>query len=212
MKVLRALLAGFVISFIGSVPLGYLNLVGFSIYTQIGISELMAFIAGVILIEAVVISGTFYFAALLSKKKQLQFFLKLFSNFFLIAIGCSLLFSSAETQSAIANPFESYGSFQRGVLLSSFNFFQLPFWVAWNIYVISSKFADTKHDRFSFYLGGTLIGTTVGMLTFIFCLSYFNSAAFTGTFSLKQILGAAFLLLGIFQLSVLLFKRIIVSK
>lgn len=212
MKVLRALLAGFVISFIGSVPLGYLNLVGFSIYSQIGIADLLAFIAGVVLIEALVISSTFYFAAVLSKQQRLQFFLKLFSNFFLIAIGFSLLFSSVETQTTVANPFESFGSFQRGILLSSLNFFQLPFWVAWNIYVVSSKFADTNRDRFSFYLGGTLIGTTVGMLTFIFCLSYLNSAAFTGTFSLKQILGATFLLLGVVQLSILLYKRIIVSK
>ncbi len=212
MKVPKALLAGFVISFIGSVPLGYLNLVGFSIYTQIGITDLLAFIAGVVLIEALVISGTFYFAAVLSKQQRLQFFLKLFSNLFLVAIGCSLLFSSVETQTTIANPFESYGSFQRGVLLSSLNFFQLPFWVAWNIYVVSSKFADARRDRFSCYLGGTLLGTTVGMLTFIFCLSYLNSASFTGTFSLKQVLGAAFLLLGVVQLSILLFKRIIVSK
>ncbi len=212
MKLLKALFAGFAISYVGSVPLGYLNLVGFSIYESRGFLELVSFLTGVILVEAVVIATTFYCTALLSEQHKIQFFLKLFSNLFLIGIGLSLLFASRETQQVIASPFESYIPFERGILLSAVNFFQLPFWIGWNIYVISSNYVVPNLKSFSAYLAGTLSGTTAGMLTFILVLAYFSESTFSGQISLQTILGVAFLVLGLVQLFWVLKKRFTALK
>lgn len=212
MKLLKALLVGFVVSYVGSIPLGYLNLVGFSIYESSGFWDLILFLMGVILVEAVVISATFYFAALLSKKQKLQLVLKLFSNVFLIVIGLSLLFASRETQQDIASPFQSYAPFARGILLSTINFFQLPFWIGWNIYMLSSNKVEAHLRSFSAYLLGTLSGTTAGMLTFILALAYFSDAIISDRFSLQSILGTAFMLLGLVQLFMVFKKRFTALK
>lgn len=212
MKLLKALFVGFAISYLGSIPLGYLNLVGFSIYESSGILDLVLFLLGVILVEAVVIALTFYGTALLSKQHNIQFFLKLFSNVFLIGIGLSLLFASRETQQVIASPFESYAPFERGVMLSTINFFQLPFWIGWNIYVISSNYVIPNLKSFSAYLSGTLSGTTAGMLTFILALAYFSEAVISDRFSMQSILGAAFMLLGLVQLFIVFKKRFTALK
>ena len=70
MRYLKNIAVGFGVSYIGSIPLGYLNVIGFDIYTQNGLLATVYYLLGVVLIEMLVIYFTLIFAKklLLSEK------------------------------------------------------------------------------------------------------------------------------------------------
>ena len=73
MKIIKNILVGFLVSFIGSVPLGYLNIIGFEIYSELGINSLVFYLLGVISVEVFVIYFTLIFAnRLVSNKKMMK--------------------------------------------------------------------------------------------------------------------------------------------
>ena len=74
---------GFLVSFIGSIPLGYLNVIGFDIYNSTGIRSTLLYLLGVICIECCVIFLTLVFANTLHKKEKLLKFIEGFSILFL---------------------------------------------------------------------------------------------------------------------------------
>jgi threonine/homoserine/homoserine lactone efflux protein len=70
MKSLQNIVVGFVVSFLGSIPLGYLNVVGYQVYAKSGMRELLLFLLGVILVEAIVIYLTVIFTQQILRKQN----------------------------------------------------------------------------------------------------------------------------------------------
>jgi hypothetical protein len=50
-KGFKKILVGFSVRFIGLNPLGYLNIVGFEIYSAFGVEDLLLYLLGVICVE-----------------------------------------------------------------------------------------------------------------------------------------------------------------
>ena len=71
MKALKNIFVGFLVSFIGSVPLGYLNVIGFEIYRKLGVNSLIFFLFGFICLEMLVIYYTLIFVKQLVNNKKL---------------------------------------------------------------------------------------------------------------------------------------------
>ena len=70
MQNIKNIVVGFLVSFVGSIPLGYLNVVGFEIYSKRGLLTTFCFLLGVILIEFFVIFFTLIFANKLAANKK----------------------------------------------------------------------------------------------------------------------------------------------
>ena len=87
MKTLKNILVGFLISFIGSIPLGYLNIVGFQIYVKLGLANVIWFLIGVLTVEAIVIYFTLVFAKKLAKNEKLLKTIEIFSIFFMLLLA-----------------------------------------------------------------------------------------------------------------------------
>ncbi|UPF25018.1 hypothetical protein MWM28_11530, partial [Flavobacterium psychrophilum] len=79
MKYLKNFIVGFLISFVGSIPLGYLNFIGFEIYNKSNLIKLLYYLFGVVIIEGIVISSTFYFANKLILNSKLKRSISIFS-------------------------------------------------------------------------------------------------------------------------------------
>ncbi len=172
MTVLKNILVGFAVSFIGSVPLGYLNVVGFEIFSIFGVDYLLLYLLGVVFIEAFVIYFTLLFANKLVNNRKLMKIIDIFGVFFLLVLAYSFYSLSSETPEShnYLEKYVSYSPFLIGVILSSINFLQLPFWTGWNLYLINGKYIKTKKTLKFYYVAGTLMGTFFGMLTLVYFL------------------------------------------
>lgn len=172
MKVIKNILVGFLVSFVGSIPLGYLNIIGFQIYTDFGIENLVLYLLGVVFVEAFVIYFTLIFANRLVNNIKLMRVIDIFGVFFLLFLAYSFYSYSNQT-AASPNYLEKYmiySPFIVGVLLSVINFMQLPFWTGWNLYLINGNYITTTNTLKFYYVGGTLAGTFAGMIGFVFFL------------------------------------------
>jgi hypothetical protein len=173
MKQSKNFLVGFLVSFVGSIPLGYLNIVGFQMYQKLGIESLIFFILGIISIEAFVIYFTLIFAKRLSENQKLTKYIEIFGIAFMFLLSIIFYFQAnhSNTNQDNLSKYINYSPFIIGIILNCFNFMQLPFWTSWNLYLLNRKFILIENNLKYFYVIGTLLGIFLGMLALILGLN-----------------------------------------
>ncbi len=202
MQNLQNIFVGFLVSFIGSLPLGYLNIVGYEVFQQSGLYTTILYLLGVISIECIVIYLTLIFANQLMNNKKLIRFIEGFSVVFMFLLAF-IFYSSAtkETaQTSVLEKYIDYSPYVVGVILSCFNFIQIPFWTGWNLYLLNGNYIEISNSRKYFYVIGTVIGTFAGMLALILSLNYLTlQTDFLAKYLMEFIIPIVFVGLGLFQ-------------
>lgn len=201
MQNLKNIAVGFLVSFLGSIPLGYLNVIGFDIYNASGIGSAVFYLLGVICIEFWVIFLTLIFANKLNNNERLLKFIEAFSVVFMLVLAY-VFYSSAnsgnENRTVFSNVSQNF--FVAGILYSCLNFIQIPFWLSWNLYLLNRKYIEVSKTRKYFYVFGTISGTFCGMLVLILSLHYFaTNVEFLSKYLMRIIIPLVFLGLGIFN-------------
>jgi hypothetical protein len=172
MKAFKNIVVGFIVSFVGSLPLGYLNIIGVEVFSQLGMNSLVSYLLGVIVIEAVVVYFTVIFASQLAENKKLMKGIDFFAVFFLLLLACLFYANSDQTvqEHNYLSGYAQYSPFLIGMVLCGLNFLQIPFWMAWNLYLMNAKYITLSHKLKFHYILGTLVGTFWGMLAVIVLL------------------------------------------
>ncbi len=202
MKYLKNILVGFVVSFVGSIPLGYLNVIGFDIYNQSGLSSVIPYLLGVILVEIFVIYFTLIFAEQIMNNKKLLKYIEGFSVIFMFLLAYIFYASSnnTEAQSTVLNEYQNRTPYFVGIFFSALNFVQVPFWVGWNLYLLNGNWIAIDGTKKYFYVFGTLIGTFFGMLALILSLHFLTSQTdFFAKYLMRIIIPLVFVGLGVYQ-------------
>ncbi len=210
MKSIKNFFVGIVVSFAGSLPLGYLNVIASIIFVSKGLLPVLEFIGGVIVVEAIVIYFTITGAVWLTSRIVLMKWIQYFTIFFLIALA--IIFFLQPPNIGSQNDTELNTSainyFIKGLGLSAINFIQIPFWSGWNIYLVTNKWLNTEKYLRIVYVIGAIVGTTIGMITFVYVASY---ALEKGSGVLQNIsnyfLPGIFLLMALFHLIQLIRKK-----
>lgn len=168
------LLLGIGISLMGSLPLGYINVIGLQILLEQGNWATVSFISGIVFIEFFVLKAVSFLAKWLVEQKKLLLFIDVFTIafftgiavYFISNIGNDKNFSLSQLQLA-------QFPFILGLLLNSLNFIQWPYWSGIYIYLFRTKKLDPHcHDN-SIFIMGAMIGTLAGMLIFAHTGKYF---------------------------------------
>lgn len=202
MKQIKNISVGFLVSFLGSIPLGYLNLAGLEIYAKSGLHNLVFFLFGVIFVETFVIYFTLLFAKQLIKNRKLMKIIDLFSVgfMFILAFVFYLNFNQTTKSNDYLREYLMYSPFVIGVILNGFNFLQLPFWTSWNLYLLNGKYITIERKLKYYYIAGTLIGVFLGMFSLIVVLqTIFQKANQVSKFILPVFIPMFFIVLGSIQ-------------
>lgn len=202
MKVIKNILVGFLVSFVGSIPLGYLNIIGFEIYSKNGLAALVHYLLGVIIIEGIVIYVTLVFANQLSQNKKLLKYIEIFSIFFMLLLAYSFYFqgNTSDGEESGLTKYIDYSTFLIGIIFSSLNFIQIPFWLGWNLYLVTGNYISLQKNIRLLYLLGTLIGTFFGMLGLILFLTLVDQKAdHVSGYVISRVIPLFFLGMAVFQ-------------
>lgn len=203
MKWIQNIAIGFTVSFLGSLPLGFLNIVGLEVYSKLGLESLMLYILGTIAVEVFVVYYTLVFANQLVKNKRLIKLIEIFGIFFLLFLAFLFYIKSSSTleSSNYLDAYLQWPIFLVGVFLCCLNFLQIPFWLAWNLYFLNGKYISA-HKRLKFYyVFGTMIGVFFGMLFIIYALDQvYKQLSFFTNYLMNVIIPIFFLVLAIMQL------------
>lgn len=202
MNILKNIAVGFAVSFIGSIPLGYLNLIGYQIYSTSNFNQLNLYLFGVLCVEAIVIYTTLKLSSKLAMNPKWKNYISIFSFVFLLGIAL-LTYNSTSNDSNALDKYSSYLSYSAlisGIILSSINFAQIPFWMSWNLYLTNENYIVSSGKQGIFYVLGTIAGTYLGMLAIIFSIQAAKDKDYISPTFFSKHIWVIFFVLAIFQL------------
>ena len=205
----KSFLLGFLISLIGSLPLGYLNVIGLQFLLEQGGLAIISFILGIIVVEFFVLKIISFGAKWLVNQKKLLLFIDIFTILFLATIA--LYFTSNinnEKSFSLTELHLAQYPFILGILLNGLNAVQWPYWSGIYIYVFRTKKLKTTKKANYIFIIGALIGTGVGMLIFAYAGQYIlveNNIEMT--LYLNPALAMLFFILASIQIANLFFNK-----
>lgn len=160
-------LLGFLISLMGALPLGYINVISLQILLEQGNWSTISFISGIVFIEFFVLKTVSFGANWLVEQKKLLRFIDLFTVTFFTLIALYFVINMGNNKNFNLSQLRlAQFPFILGLLLNSLNFIQWPYWSGIYIYLFRTRKIDPKCNDNSIFIMGVMIGTLLGMLIF----------------------------------------------
>ncbi|THV59206.1 hypothetical protein EZV76_10245 [Flagellimonas alvinocaridis] len=172
---LKVAFSGLLISFLGALPLGTLNLTAFDIAASQGTYSALWFCLAVILVELVVVRLTLYGTERLQMDGKVMDYLLPFGVLLLMYLSVSHFMDLAkisEVDSKIDVLPQLKSTFMLGFLLSALNPLQIPFWMTWNKVLENKGILRANLKYYSFYISGIGVGTMIGLGVFVLAGKY----------------------------------------
>jgi threonine/homoserine/homoserine lactone efflux protein len=169
MKLGRVFIVGLLISFLGALPLGTLNVTAMQLSVTDGIAPAFYFSLGALLVEIIYVRLSLVAMDWVRKQKIIFRWLEWITFVLIIALAIAsfitALSDGAKENKMISN---AVPRFWMGVLMSAINPVQIPFWFGWSTILFTKKILKPSNDFFNVYIAGIGIGTFLGNAIFIF--------------------------------------------
>lgn len=210
LNTIKSFWIGFTISFLGSIPLGYLNIVGAEIYQKNTISVVVQYLIGVVMIETIVILGTLKLVTSFTLSPKWKNRISIYSCLFLLFLA--YYFFTKDPENATTFKGVTWISFRKypfflGLFLSAINLAQIPFWLSWNLLVVQETYIQNSKKTIPLYIIGTAIGTFLGMLSFILFLDHILNNNAISEYKIQRFYWVIFLLLAFVQIGNVLVRH-----
>jgi threonine/homoserine/homoserine lactone efflux protein len=189
------------ISFLGTIPLGTLNVSAMQIAVSDGISPALNFAFGTLLVEIIYVRLSLVAMNWVRQQKRLLFALEWITLLVLTALSISSFYAAFQTVE-IKNPILSntVHRFWLGVMMSAVNPVQIPFWFGWSTVLFTKNILHPKESNYITYIAGIGLGTLAGNSLFIFGGKLLVSKLNTNQQLLQIIIGSVFGLTALIQL------------
>lgn len=165
----RVFCYGLLVSFLGSLPLGTLNIAAMQISISDGIQPALYFAIGALLVEAVYVRLSLVAMDWVRKQAKLFRWLEWITLFILLALAAAsyyAAFNASETKNLLLS--STLHRFWLGLGMSAFNPVQIPFWFGWSAILFSKNILQPKESFYNTYIVGIALGTLAGNGVFIF--------------------------------------------
>lgn len=201
MNWLRIFITGLTISFLGTLPLGTLNIAAMQIAISDGIRPALYFVVGALLVEVVYVRVSLVAMNWVFRHKKLFRWLEWISIVIILALAVSSFVAAADPQ-VKKNVLLSGGMhrFWLGVVMSAFNPVQIPFWFGWSTVLFTKNILRHTNNNYNIYITGIGFGTLMGNLVFIFGGRLIVDVLNTNQKILHWIIGGVFLLTAIIMI------------
>ena len=193
----RIFFTGFVISFLGSLPLATMNVATMQISVTDGITQAMLFSLGSLLVEMIYVRLSLVALNWISRQKLLFRILEFVTLLIVLALAVAEFYAAlhpSESKNVVlSSPLPKF-------VLCALSPGQFPFWLGWSTVLFSKKILLPRNDFYNTYIAGIGIGTFVGN-----CIFIFGGMLIAGTINANQqilhwIVGAIFLGTALYQI------------
>lgn len=204
---------GLFISFIGTLPLGTLNVAAMQIAIQEHVSQALWFTLGVLLVEMIYVRISLLGIDWIRRQQRLMKWMEWITLAILFALAAGS-FAAALKAPGAKNVMLQNGihRFLLGVMMSAINPVQIPFWFGWSTVLFSKNILKSSGLHFNSYMAGIGLGTLCGTCLFIFGGTYLFNRVPRADQYLNWIIGAVFALTAVVQLVKILRHRDAVEK
>lgn len=203
------LLMGFVISFLGQLPLGNMNLSATQISVQENSRTAWRYGIAIVIVEVIYLRLALTGMNWVVKHQQLFTIMGWVTVVLFIALGVMSFIIARKQTSAkkglLLN--NKMNRFLLGLIVSSLNPAQIPFWFIWSTQLINSKVLEPTTTQFNLFTIGAGIGSLAGLGVYIHGGKWIIEKMKTSNKRLNVFMGIVFIIAGLFQLYNMLLKK-----
>lgn len=169
-KLIRIFFVGMLVSFVGSLPLGTLNILAMKISVYQGIMAAMLFSFGSLLVEIVYVRISLVAMDWVRKQEKILKALEWVTLAIVLALAIASFYAAihptvgGEDRSGLPN----MHPFLFGAMMCAINPVQIPFWFGWSTVLFTKKVLLPQNSHYNSYIVGIGIGTFIGNCVFIF--------------------------------------------
>ena len=191
------------ISALGTLPLGTLNIISMQLSVAEGYQQAFWFALGVALVEIVYVRISLVGMDWVRKRKELFKWLDWIALLIVVALAVASFIAASwshasSSQNAIIS--NHMNRFLFGLMMSAINPVQIPFWFGWSTVLFSKKVLEANNRHYNFYIVGIGLGTLIGHAVFIFGGQLFAKTLERNASTVNYIVGSVFALTAIIQL------------
>jgi threonine/homoserine/homoserine lactone efflux protein len=202
MQILPYIFLGWLLSFLGQLPLGTLSITATQIAVQENFRQAWKYSLGVALVEII------YLRLVLSGMQWIvghQDLFKIFNWITVLLFGLFGIWSfiSAQKQQKEKKALlldNRLDRFLLGLSMSALNPVQIPFWFIWSGYFLSQGWLKSDHFIFNMFTFGSGLGTICGLMVYMYGGNWLVTRMKTSNRSLNKIMGLIFILAALAQL------------
>ncbi len=166
---LKIFLTGMLVSFLGSLPLGTLNIAAMQIAISDGILPAVMFSIGSLLVEIIYVRISLVAMDWVTKQKKLFRALEWVTLLIVLALAASSFYAALHpTQEKNVILSSGLPRIVLGMVMCAVNPVQIPFWFGWSTVLFSKGVLQPRKDHYNSYIAGIGIGTFIGNCVFIF--------------------------------------------
>lgn len=200
-KLLRVALTGLLISFLGSLPLGTLNVAIMQLSITDGIAAALWFGLGSLTAEVVYVRLSLIAMDWVRQQKKLFRFLEWITLGIVVALAVASFYAaihpSVQKNVLLSSTLHRYWL---GLFMSALNPVQIPFWFGWSTVLFSKGILQPKPAQYNAYIAGIGLGTLLGNCVFVFGGLLLAEKLNSNQNILNWVIGGIFLLTAIIQI------------
>ena len=169
MGLIRVFFWGLLVSFLGSLPLGTLNVAAMQISVQESIMNAIYFSLGSLTVEMIYVRFSLIGINWLRKQKKLFRWMEWITLAIVVALAVGSFIAAMQPhQDKNVMLDNNINRFLLGLMLSAISPMQIPFWFGWSTVLFTKKILIPKAAFYNLYIIGIGLGTLFGNFVFIF--------------------------------------------
>jgi threonine/homoserine/homoserine lactone efflux protein len=196
----KLFLTGMFISFLGTLPMGMLNISAVQISVTDGYRPAFLFALGVLMVEMAYVRLTLVAMGWFRRNRKLLKWMEYATLAIILALAASSFYTAIQPD-VRANPMlsNSINRFWLGASMSAVNPLQVPFWFGWSAILAGRGLLVREGNNYLSYIAGIGVGTFMGQSLFILGGKLLVDRLDAGQDMVHWILGATFLATGLVQ-------------
>ena len=207
-KLVRIFFTGMLISFLGSLPLGTLNIAAMQIAISGTILSAILFSLGSLTAEMVYVRLSLIAMDWVRKQQKLFKILEWVTLGIVVALAVASFYAALHPTNhknpVLDNPLPPY---VLGFVMSAVNPVQIPFWFGWSTVLFTKKILLPKSSHYNSYIVGIGLGTLMGNCVFIFGGKLIADKINANQHILNYVIGGIFAITALIQLWKILKKK-----
>ena len=208
MKLFKVFFWGMAVSFLGTLPLGTLNLAAMQIAVQESIKNALIFSIGSLITEMIFVRISLVGINWVRKQKVLFLWLEWITLGIVVALAAGSFIAAMQehhAKSIFLN--NNMNRFLLGLTMSAVTPMQIPFWFGWSTVLFTKKILIPKNSYYNIYIVGIGLGTFLGNCVFIFGGRWMVAKLDSSGQLLNWVLGGVFAITAIIQLIKILLHK-----
>ena len=205
----RVFLWGLMISFLGSLPMGTLNITAMQIGIQESINHALQFSIGSLLVEMVYVRLSLVAINWVRRQEKLMRIMEWITLAIIVALAVGSFIAATKDGGTSKNVMlhNNMNRILLGMFMCAINPVQIPFWFGWSTVLFTKKILRPLRTHYNIYIVGIGLGTLMGNCIFIFGGKWLVQRLHNSEAYLNWVIGSIFAITAVIQLYKLILHK-----